>query len=92
MPSKDYSLTKTIAQVSHEFINAPIGRPIVYYRGYLMRDAEPILGKKILQNYDVIRLRDHVMEMYEDGRVHLTQRRLGDFDYEYIMTKRERKR
>ena len=83
---------KTAKQVFDEFIRSPIGQPISYYRGFLMRDVEKEIGMRVLVNEELERLRDAVWEMYEEGRVLLTQKKHGNNDYEYFMTKRERTR
>ena len=73
---------KTLQEISTEFVQAPIGRPISYYRGLLMKDVERQVGGRIVTNHDIERLRDHVWNMYEDGRVCLTQKKLSQAEYD----------
>ena len=81
---------RTISQISKDFISSPIGGTIVYYVGNLMKDCEPPKGRPTKYNQDLQKIREYVWEMYLEGRVCLTQRKLDDTTWEYRMTKRER--
>jgi len=82
---------KTISQISKDFISAPIGATTVYHVGSLMRECEPPRGKPTKESAALQKIREYVWEMYLEGRVCLTQRKLNDREWEYRMTKREKK-
>jgi hypothetical protein len=73
---------KTAKQVFDEFVKTPIGKPIHYYRGFLMKDAADEPGIKAATVNEAERLRDMIWDMYEEGRVLLTQKRVSHAVYE----------
>ena len=56
---------------------------ISYYRGFMfapgMQKLSPTLDERRVRN-----LRNHVYKVYEKGLVTLLQKKLADFDYEYL--------
>jgi hypothetical protein len=64
-------------------------KPIVYYRGFLAKDATSY-DLSLPQKMELNSLSAALWNLYEDGKVFLTQRRHGDDDYEYIATPRVR--
>ena len=84
-------MLKSAKQVFEEFVRTPIGKPILYYRGFLMKDAEQEPGIKTTTTNDAERLRDMVWNMYEEGRVLLTQKKVSEPVYEKRIIKTEGK-
>jgi hypothetical protein len=71
-----------IGGYNHWIKDAPAGEKVIYARGYL-----PV--PKTTDEISRIVAR-HMLEAYGRGEVELTQRRLEDFNYEYIATKRRK--
>ena len=65
---------------------AKIGENIVYHTGYLPKDRQPIVdtetGKKTLPDLSWVAAR--ALDQCYEGILKLTQRRVGDFVYQYI--------
>ena len=72
-----------------EILNRQVGDAICYYRGYLARDrgAEPVKNRTEEQQA-INDTANIAWKMYMAGKVNLTQRRHGMFDYEYIAIRR----
>lgn len=65
------------------------GEKALYYQGFLMRDREVFMrGGGFADKFPPrIKAALAAWKAYLDGTVSLTQRKLGQFDYEYIATK-----
>lgn len=61
-------------------LQQPRGTRLTYYVGYLARDRA--------NDTHLNRIASIAYELYEDGKVALTQRRLGPFCWEYIVTRK----
>jgi hypothetical protein len=81
-----------------EFVeNAKPGDTIVYVRGdiaYALEMGQPHAGNKKRKARDrapwwgdLLAVANFARQQFEAGKVYLTQRRLGDHDYEYGMTR-----
>lgn len=75
-------MIKTAKQVFDEFVQTPIGKPILYYRGFLTKDAADEPGIKAAVVNEAEKLRDMIWDLYEEGRVLLTQKRVSHAVYE----------
>ena len=69
--------------------NANKGDRVVYYDGFLFRDREILVhnGLPATGFPDKIKAAIFAWKAYLNGLVQLTQRKRGDFEYEYIATK-----
>lgn len=64
------------------------GENKVYHVGYLPLDESSYFQGQAVMNWDVINRAKLAWNAYTSKLVHLKQRRLGPFKYEYIMEKR----
>lgn len=69
--------------------NANRGDSVVYYNGFLLRDREILVRNGLMPEKFPDRIKAAIMawKNYLNGAVALTQRKRGDFEYEYIATK-----
>ena len=69
---------------------AKTGDSIIYHKGYLAKDRGPLTVPAKKQS-DLSWVAAHALAESDAGKLALTQRRNGDFDYDYIATKRRLK-
>jgi hypothetical protein len=62
--------------------NAAAGESLVWYRGFVMLDRS--------KDADVDALAADAWSLYEQGRALLTQRKLREFTYDYVITKKSK--
>lgn len=60
----------------------PPGQAVVYYRGYVARDR--VKGGDGLHRFEVAVLAKYALKLFQQGHCILTQRRYGEYDYEYL--------
>ena len=63
------------------------GAVLEYHRGLLIFDRSPASELAEDERRVVARLADAAFQAAEEGRVHLVQRRNGDFDFSYLAVK-----
>jgi rhodanese-related sulfurtransferase len=63
------------------------GAALEYHRGLLVLDRSPASELKDEERRTVAKLADAALQAAEEGRVHLVQRRNGDFDFSYFAIK-----
>jgi hypothetical protein len=63
------------------------GAALEYHRGLLILDRSPASELSEDERRMVARLADAAFQAAEEGRVHLVQRRNGDFDFSYVAIK-----
>ena len=66
------------------------GERVVYYEGFLMRDRESFLRAGGFSDNFPPRIKAAIMawKAYMNGELTLTQKKIGDYEYQYIATKR----
>jgi hypothetical protein len=64
------------------------GAVLEYHRGYLIFDRSPVSKLSENERRLVAKLADAALQAAAEGRVHLVQRRNGDFDFSYLAIKR----
>ena len=96
-------MTKTIntsSRIARWAASAQPGSQLVYYTGFLVVDRSTIVQEIGLLGGPVYRIipvdpadaiAQEAYRLYEQGKVELTQRRIGHNMFDYIMTKRRNK-
>lgn len=79
-------MNRTATREITEILNMPAGASLVYYSGLLSKDRGGH-GRKRPGEVTVDETANIAWKLYEKGVVLLTQRRLGEDDYEYIATR-----
>ena len=69
---------------------ARAGEQLEYHRGLLIRDRSPASDLADHDRRALAEMADAVFRAAEDGRVHLVQRRNGEFDFGYLAIKASR--
>jgi len=73
--------------------SAVTGDRIIYHRGFLAIDVAPLTFKlPDAERRMLLRVAERVLQLAEDGLVHLVQRRLGEGDFAYLAIARPRPR
>lgn len=65
------------------------GEALVYFRGFLVRDREATTSRLPTVMRDKLkRVADLAFHLWSEGKAHLLQRKLGDYDFEYLVIAR----
>jgi hypothetical protein len=77
----------SVAEFRGWLARAAPGAALEYHRGLLILDRSPASELSEDERRVVARLADAAFQAAEEGRVHLVQRRNGEFDFSYLAVK-----
>jgi hypothetical protein len=81
-------IIETAAQLKEFVRTAKTRQSCIYHSGFLLVDREPSPDQPHDDKWCALReLAEAAWQLYEEGKIVLTQRRLADDKYEYIATR-----